>query len=99
MQTVTNRVGQLVNVTDADVQTLRMVVENIRSCGGGTQCERKVARRELRRRGYAWYACCGDTQMEVRFLHEDNAKQDETVWSRACVSWGSANDRITRNCP
>ena len=115
MQTVTNRHGQIVDVTTAEVYTLKDVVENRRDCGGGTHRERKVARRELRRRGYAWYVIFGETLSkdpetgeevrtgwqgpEVHLLHEDTAKTDEMVWSRGCVSPSAAFDRWNHKRP
>jgi hypothetical protein len=113
MQTVKNRAGETINVTEADFHTLKDVVENVRSCGGGNHRERKVARRELRRRGYAWYVIFGesistdpDTGDEYRstygpqvcLIHESGSKADD-VWSRGCVSPGAALDRWRRNQP
>ncbi|MES2470687.1 MAG: hypothetical protein V4526_00405 [Patescibacteria group bacterium] len=113
MQTVTNRQGNVVNVTLAEIHTLKDVVENRRDCGGGTHRERRVARRELRRRGYAWYVIfdenvstdseTGDTyrlpdKFSVSLLHESQS-HEEDVWSRGCVSPSEAYDRWNRKSP
>lgn len=75
MQTVTNRLGRVIDVTTADIDCLKDIVENCRECGGGTHRERKIARREIRRRGYGWYIVyqIGSPGKSLRLLTEDAA--------------------------
>lgn len=111
-QTVVDRAGNIIDVTQAEVWVLKDVVENRRDCGGGTHRERRCARRELRKRGYAWYLIFGTLQGESFDQPDENigpetwllssvdlAPYSSVIWSQACVSPSEAWDRWYRKCP
>ena len=97
-QQVKDREGKFVDVANATVEMLKEVVENRIGYGGGTQSRRRIARRELKRRGYAWYVTYPDwaNGPRVQLLHEDCDKEKEGVFSPPRVSPGAAWEWLER---